>query len=100
MLPLTYLRMRVYVRSPMILIMQSFLGTYKSFTSARVLLKKLLERFHVPPHIQLPSTTVTRIQLRVAAILKTWLTVYALDFTEPLLQTVDKLTNQYEKVRH
>jgi len=40
---------------------------------------------------------VTRIQLRVAAILKTWLTLYATDFTEPLLQTVEKLTNAFEK---
>jgi RasGEF domain/RasGEF N-terminal motif len=68
---------------------QTFITTYRSFTTPLQLFRKLLERFHVPDGL-LPVERVKSIQLRVAVVAKTWVNTNFFDFDQSLIDGLSK----------
>jgi hypothetical protein len=60
----------------------TFIYTYRSFTTPDELMFKLLERYHVPPSVQLSAQDVKAIQLRVVNAIKRWIQVAVQDFLD------------------
>eukprot|EP01080_Neovahlkampfia_damariscottae_P010131 gene10131-2550_t len=66
--------------------LDTFLMTYRSFTTPEVLLKKLIEKYDVPA--QIPNEKI--IQSKIGNILKTWLTrFFFLDWNQNMLFTLN-----------
>ncbi|KAJ6248271.1 ras guanine nucleotide exchange factor i-related [Anaeramoeba flamelloides] len=74
---------------PKVLWLKTFLMTYQSFTTPRILLYKLIDRYNIPKEKQiLYQNRVQQIKLRVCNFLKFWITDYFSDFNEKLLNEV------------
>eukprot|EP00004_Rigifila_ramosa_P013693 TRINITY_DN3055_c0_g1_i25.p1 TRINITY_DN3055_c0_g1~~TRINITY_DN3055_c0_g1_i25.p1 ORF type:complete len:515 (+),score=168.11 TRINITY_DN3055_c0_g1_i25:82-1545(+) len=71
-----------------------FLLTYQTFTNPEILLRKLIQLYHVPNDDKLSEEENQKrekhIQLKVCNILKTWLDKYLYDFNDKLLSTITK----------
>lgn len=66
---------------------KTFLLTYRSFTTPEILLKKIIERYHVPRPVNAAFEDFERnikrpIQLRVCNVLKQWIEKHSSDFLE------------------
>lgn len=78
-------------KSPDMKFVKTFITTYQSFTTPETLLKKLIQRFHVPEEkrdIALP------IQLRTCNALKQWVETSYLDFSPEFLATLDEFLSE------
>ena len=73
--------------------LNSFLLTYKSFTTAEIILNIIIQRFYVTPPPDLTEEQIAEfnekklmpIRLRVTNVLKTWLETYYEDFAQAAL---------------
>ena len=83
--------------------LQTFLLTYTSFTSPKVLLEKLLQRYNIPKHKMEPKAGEERSQaeararqkqLRVINFLRKWIELCFVDFTEEIIEMVFQFCEQ------
>eukprot|EP01104_Vermistella_antarctica_P009701 TRINITY_DN2514_c0_g1_i4.p1 TRINITY_DN2514_c0_g1~~TRINITY_DN2514_c0_g1_i4.p1 ORF type:complete len:427 (+),score=135.88 TRINITY_DN2514_c0_g1_i4:380-1660(+) len=63
---------------------KTFLMTYQSFASPEQLMSKLIERFHIPPELDMNPTRALKIKLRVGNVIKKWVESYTTDFDRKL----------------
>ncbi|EFA76205.1 Ras guanine nucleotide exchange factor [Heterostelium album PN500] len=70
---------------------KTFLLTYLSFTSARKLLEKLIQRYTVPDDKD--QSFKIKVQVRVASFMKTWVERNYADFDPALLDDVKQFAN-------
>eukprot|EP01091_Cochliopodium_minus_P017438 TRINITY_DN6834_c0_g1_i1.p1 TRINITY_DN6834_c0_g1~~TRINITY_DN6834_c0_g1_i1.p1 ORF type:complete len:1435 (-),score=545.22 TRINITY_DN6834_c0_g1_i1:180-4484(-) len=68
--------------------MRSFMFTYRSFITPKRLLRKLEERYNVPPLI--PEKIKTAIKVRVVTLINHWITHHFYDFDEALINNLKK----------
>lgn len=83
--------------------LQTFLLTYTSFTSPKVLLEKLIQRYNIPKHKMEPKAGEERSQaeararqkqLRVVNFLRKWIELCFVDFTEEIIEMVFQFCEQ------
>ena len=72
---------------------KTFLMTYRSFTSAEVLLDKLKQRYWVA-RLNMDNAIMQQIIMRVCVVLETWLKAHPQDFNTTLTLAVDDLIEQ------
>eukprot|EP01089_Gocevia_fonbrunei_P011722 TRINITY_DN2562_c0_g1_i1.p1 TRINITY_DN2562_c0_g1~~TRINITY_DN2562_c0_g1_i1.p1 ORF type:complete len:410 (+),score=47.39 TRINITY_DN2562_c0_g1_i1:1-1230(+) len=66
----------------------TFITTYQSFTTPRILFDKLLERYTIPEESNLNEETKKAIKIRVSIIIKYWVENQFFDLDEELVQKV------------
>lgn len=71
---------------------KAFLCTYQSFTTPKTLLKKLVDRFHVPQSI--PQTDKVVIQMRICTLIKHWVEMYFGDLGDILDSIIEFIDNE------
>ncbi|KAL6061251.1 Ras guanine nucleotide exchange factor domain-containing protein [Balamuthia mandrillaris] len=68
--------------------MKTFIVTYHSFTTPKELFEKLVQRYNVPPHLNVSEEEKKLVQLRVVVVIKYWVEHQFHDFDSKLM---DKL---------
>ena len=63
--------------------MNTFIATYRSFTTPEILLQKLVERYEVPPEISSQSKKV--VQSKVCVVMKRWIETFTDDEEKTLI---------------
>ncbi|KAJ6249389.1 ras guanine nucleotide exchange factor i-related [Anaeramoeba flamelloides] len=78
---------------------KTFVMTYQSFTTPKILLTKLIQRFHIPQKYEkILKNKKKLIQFRVCNFLKFWITDYFEDFQPKLLpELIDFIDNSIRK---
>ena len=78
--------------------MAAFIATYHSFTTAHMLLQKLLQRYDVPSNVD--SNLKASIQFRVAVVMKYWIEKQPDDFDDYMMNQVDAFASGPLKEDH
>ena len=73
--------------------MKTFITTFRSFTTPQILLKKLIERFHVPSEFEEDAVTI---HLRICNVLKNWIENSYDDFNDTLINDVETFLKEVE----
>lgn len=79
--------------------MKSFLATYRSFTTPEELWGKLLERYNVPPNVEISEEAYKQqvtlpIHLRVANVIGMWLASNYMDISDELMVHIEYFVEQ------
>lgn len=71
----------------------TFMETYRSFTSPETILRKLFERYNVPIHVNQQTKNV--VKTRVTQLLKLWIKDYYFDWNEGMLRSLEKFMDDH-----
>jgi len=71
---------------------QTFITTYRSFTTPEQLFTKLLERYQIPESC--PPEDRSKVQLRISVTFKLWIETHIRDFDDELLGKLHEFINQ------
>eukprot|EP01113_Clastostelium_recurvatum_P023851 TRINITY_DN2845_c0_g1_i3.p1 TRINITY_DN2845_c0_g1~~TRINITY_DN2845_c0_g1_i3.p1 ORF type:complete len:831 (+),score=173.86 TRINITY_DN2845_c0_g1_i3:194-2494(+) len=72
---------------PNLKFVKTFITTYQSFTTPEMFLRKLVQRYRVPEHVD--SKKILPIQLRVINVLRMWADTQFKDFTSELVDALN-----------
>jgi len=73
----------------------TFMETYRSFTSPETILRKLFERYNVPTHVNQQTKNI--VKTRVTQLLKLWIKDYFFDWNESMLRSLEKFMDDHLK---
>lgn len=74
--------------------MNTFIATYRSFTTPEILLQKLVERYEVPPEISSQSKKV--VQSKVCVVMKRWIETFTDDEEKALIEKIQQWVSKVQ----